>query len=113
MECPMKRLLVFPLACAISLTISCGKIDSPTSPTNVSAACELTLNPTALTAPPNGGSFYTAVTSPCAWSAESADSWISITYGKGTGVGTVTYTLADNPTAGRTGRHGQNRHAGP
>ncbi len=93
----MNRLLVLPLACALSLTMACGKIDLPTSPTNVSAACELTLNPTALAVPPTGGSFYTAVTSPCAWSAESADSWISITYGKGTGVGTVTYAVADNP----------------
>ena len=106
----MNRLLVFPLACALFLTMACGKIDLPTSPTNISAACDLTLNPTAMAAPPTGGSFYTGVTGPCAWNAESADSWISVTYGKGTGVGTVTYNVAEN--VGATAREGHVRIGG-
>jgi hypothetical protein len=110
MECPMNRLLVFPLACALLLTMACGKIDLPTSPTNVSASCELTLNPAAMATPPTGGSFYTGVAGPCAWDAESADSWISVTYGKGTGVGTVTYNVAEN--TGATAREGHVRIGG-
>lgn len=110
MECLMNRLLVFPLACALLLTMACGKIDLPTSPTNISASCELTLNPAAMAAPPNGGSFYTGVAGPCAWDAESADSWISVTYGRGTGVGTVTYNVAEN--TGATAREGQVRIGG-
>jgi len=110
MECPMNRLLVFPLASALLLTMACGKIDLPTSPTNISAACDLTLNPAAMAAPPTGGSFYTGVTGPCEWNAESADSWISVTYGKGTGVGTVTYNVAEN--AGATAREGHVRIGG-
>jgi hypothetical protein len=110
MECLMNRLLVFPLACALLPTMACGKIDLPTSPTNISAACELTLNPPAMAAPPTGGSFYTGVAGPCDWNAESADSWISVTYGKGTGVGTVTYNVAEN--AGATAREGHVRIGG-
>jgi hypothetical protein len=110
MECPMNRLLVFPLACALLLTMACGKIDLPTSPTNISASCELTLNPAAMSTPPTGGSFYTGVAGPCAWDAESADSWISVTYGKGTGVGTVTYNVAEN--TGATPREGHVRIGG-
>src|SRR5688500_14285684 len=99
MERPMTRVpVVTAYACMLFLSMACdGKMYSPTSPTATAGSCQLTIDPRSQTAPPSGGSFYTTVTGPCAWDAVADDSWISVTYGEGTGVGSVTYTVQENP----------------
>ena len=91
----MTRILTATLfACTIPLVVACGKVDLPASPTATS--CDVTINPVASVAPSSGGSFYTAVTSPCAWAASTDVDWITVTYGEGVGVGSVTYTVSAN-----------------
>ncbi len=52
-----------------------------------------------------GGSFSASVTAPatCPWQATGNVAWITVTSGSGTGNGTVTYTVAPNAGAKRTG----------
>src|SRR5687767_419260 len=95
MERPMTRLMALTLfGCTLSLGVACGKADLPVSPTATS--CDVTINPVSHVSPSSGGSFYTAVTSPCAWTASPDVAWISVTYGEGVGVGSVTYTVSAN-----------------
>src|ERR1700752_2691574 len=83
------------LAGLLSLVAACeGKTGiSPSS------SCDLTINPGSQTAPPGGGSFRTAVTTACAWTAASDDGWIAVDTSRGSGVGTVTYTVRPNMDA--------------
>lgn len=73
----------------------------------VDPACNVTLAPTSAVAPPAGATDTVQVTLPtgCAWSAVSNDpAWLTVTGGSsGTGSGTVTYGVAANPGAPRTG----------
>jgi outer membrane biosynthesis protein TonB len=83
------------LAGLLSLVAACeGKTGIPPS-----SSCDLTINPGAQTAPPGGGSFRTAVTSACAWTAASDDAWIAVDTSRGSGVGTVTYAVRPNVDA--------------
>jgi uncharacterized delta-60 repeat protein len=51
-----------------------------------------------------GGNFNVSTSAGCAWTAQSNDSWITITGGSsGDGNGTVTFTVAPNTGAARTG----------
>ena len=85
------------LASVATLTIAgCGgKVSTPSSPTSVSS-CKLTLDPPAQAAAAAGGSFYTAVSGSCAWTTTTDVDWISVGYGQGMGVGSVTYVVAEN-----------------
>jgi hypothetical protein len=68
--------------------------------------CAFTINPTSQTFPAAGGSSSVTVTGAagCTWAAISNDSWITITAGaSGNGSGTVTYSVAVNTGAQRTG----------
>jgi hypothetical protein len=63
--------------------------------------CSYTLNPTAGSVAAGGGtgSFDVAAGSLCSWTATTADSWITITAGSGTGAGTVSYGVSPNGLA--------------
>ncbi|MEW6209454.1 MAG: BACON domain-containing carbohydrate-binding protein [Acidobacteriota bacterium] len=69
--------------------------------------CTYSISPTSQSFPSTGGSGSVTVTTNngfCSWTATTADSWISITSGaSGTGNGTVTFTVANNSGATRTG----------
>ncbi len=65
-------------------------------------ACTFSIAPTAQTFTASGGADMVAVTTPseCGWMAVSNDGFITINSGSsGTGNGTVSYTVAANPTA--------------
>jgi hypothetical protein len=72
-----------------------------------SVVCTYTLLPEIYAFSPSSGTGSVAVTtssSGCSWTATSNQSWISITSGSsGTGNGTVTYSVAANNGAARTG----------
>jgi hypothetical protein len=72
-----------------------------------SSGCTATISAASESFDSNGGTAMTTVTSPagCAWTAVSHASWITVTEGaSGTGNGTVSYSVAPNPTgATRTG----------
>ncbi|MEZ5308604.1 MAG: BACON domain-containing carbohydrate-binding protein [Pyrinomonadaceae bacterium] len=73
---------------------------------NQSSGCAYSIDPTSTSAPPAGASGTVAVTTDtgCDWTATSNDSWISVTSGsKGSGNGTVGYTVAANTGPARTG----------
>jgi len=68
--------------------------------------CSFVVSPTAQSAPAAGGSFSATVAAAptCAWTAGSNASFIGITSGaSGTGSGTVTFSVAANDGAARTG----------
>jgi hypothetical protein len=70
------------------------------------APCPLALNPTAQSVPNAGGSFTTALTAAagCAWTAASDASWLTISSAtSGTGDATISYAVAANSGAPRTG----------
>jgi len=75
------------------------RIVNPTSP------CSFFLSPSMRSFRPIGGTGSVAVTAPvnCAWTSVSNDSFITITSGAGTGAGAVTYSVAANTGAARTG----------
>src|SRR5829696_5881154 len=89
----------------VALTGCGGAVQSPASPTAVavtpspSTSCAAALAPATQNVPVSGGAFYTKVTCPCPWSASASAEWISITFGQGTGIGSVTYDVSANPTA--------------
>jgi hypothetical protein len=70
-------------------------------------ACTYSISPTTVSYPWGGGSSSVAVTasaSTCAWTATSNVSWASITSGaSGTGTGSVSYGVAANSGAARSG----------
>src|SRR5205814_1735026 len=69
--------------------------------------CTFTLSPTSQSFTSDGGSSTVSVTTPtgCSWTASSNATWISITSGSsGSGNGTVSYSVAANPSINtRTG----------
>ncbi len=70
------------------------------------SACTYAITPTAATVPAGRRSATVSVTTDaaCAWSAASNDAWITVTSGvEGTGNGTVTYSVAANSGAARSG----------
>jgi len=71
---------------------------------STASACSFTLSPASASVNGTGGTITFAVTvgSNCAWSASTADSFLSVS-GGGTGNGTVTVTVAANTGAPRTG----------
>ena len=97
---------LFLLACALSLAPACGgAVNVPTSPTTTS--CDLTIAPASQAVTPDGGSFHTRVSGGCAWNATTDENWIAVTFGEGTSLGTVTYTVTAN--AGVSAREGRVR----
>ncbi len=67
----------------------------------------MTLDPTSAAFDVFGGSSSVSVTavSGCAWTASSPDNWITVTGGSpGDGNGTVTYSVAQNTSTGRSGQ---------
>ncbi|MES0337002.1 MAG: BACON domain-containing carbohydrate-binding protein [Candidatus Magnetobacterium sp. LHC-1] len=59
------------------------------------STCPVTLSPMSMTYPSSGGSGNVNVTATCAWTATTADSWITLNSGtSGTGNGVVDYTVA-------------------
>ena len=71
-------------------------------------ACTYAIDPMSASAPAGGATGSVAVTtgSACAWTASSNAAWITVTSasgGGGTGNGTVTYSVAANTGAARTG----------
>ncbi|HEX8196462.1 MAG TPA: carboxypeptidase regulatory-like domain-containing protein [Pyrinomonadaceae bacterium] len=71
------------------------------------APCSFGLNPNGTNAPAAGANnsvTLTASTAGCTWTAVSSDNWISVTgASRGTGSGTVSYVVAANNGAQRTG----------
>lgn len=70
------------------------------------SGCTFSLSPPSESFTASGGSASVNVTTQggCDWSASSPDNWITITSGSsGTGIGTVSYTVAANAGAARTG----------
>ena len=68
--------------------------------------CSYSINSSAADSPTAGGTGSVAVTAPtgCTWTATSNAAWITVTAGaSGTGAGNVTYTVAANTGAARTG----------
>ena len=70
------------------------------------AQCSYSLNPTSFTV---GGTASTQTLSvisgtSCSWTATTSTSWITITNGTGSGIGSVTFSVAQNATGSpRTG----------
>jgi hypothetical protein len=75
--------------------------------------CSYSLSPTSGSVPAGGGtgSFGVSTGSLCAWSATTADSWITVTAGAGPGGGPVSYSVAANPP-GQDARTGHINAAG-
>ncbi|HEY7191028.1 MAG TPA: BACON domain-containing carbohydrate-binding protein [Vicinamibacterales bacterium] len=70
------------------------------------APCRYAISPTSQTVPASGGSGTTNVTTAggCAWTASSNVPWITVTSGaSGTGNGSVSFTVAANTAASRSG----------
>src|SRR5437762_828729 len=83
------------LAGLLSSIAACeGRVSVPPLPT--SASCDLAVNPSTQAVPRSGGSFRTALTGTCAWTATTNDSWIAIGTAQGSGTGSVTYTVQPN-----------------
>ncbi len=76
--------------------------------TQTGVACTYAISPTAASYAPLGGSGTATVTATqgCNWTSSSDSSWLAITSGAaGTGNGSVTYSVTNNPTSvARTGR---------
>jgi hypothetical protein len=71
-----------------------------------SGSCTYSISPAQRSHPGAGGAGTINVTADagCNWTAVTADAWITITSGTGTGNGVVNYTVAANPgPGGRTG----------
>jgi hypothetical protein len=72
----------------------------------ISAGCTYSLTPSATNVPATASTGSVAVNAPpgCAWSASSGNSFLSVTAGaNGSGVGTVSFSVAANTGSGRTG----------
>ena len=74
---------------------------------NQAVSCVGSLNPVSATVAAGGGtgpSIAVTVVPGCAWTASTADGWLTITQGaSGTGNGTVAFSATANPGAARTG----------
>jgi subtilisin family serine protease len=82
------------------------------------SGCNFSVSPASLPQFPaagGNGSFQITTGAGCQWTAASAAEWIAITNGSGTGAGTVTFTVAPNPTqqprAGQIVRTGDSLYA--
>jgi hypothetical protein len=75
--------------------------------TSATLPCAVSISPASLSLAANGGSGQIAVSSTsstCAWTAVSNASWITVNTASGTGNGTASFTVANNPsTSQRTG----------
>jgi hypothetical protein len=82
-------------------------IASQTFTVDQAGNCSATLNPTSLSSPVGGGTgnqVAVTVVAGCAWTATSNAPWLTITNGaSGNGNGTVTFTVAANTSAARSG----------
>src|SRR5262245_52970548 len=70
------------------------------------AQCSYTLNPTTFSAAgtPSTQTLSVITGTACSWSATTTTSWITITSGAGSGIGSVTFSVAQNATGSpRTG----------
>ena len=88
-----------PTINARSATITAG--GQVYSITQDGIACTYSLSPSSNNFDSNGGGASFTMTSPtgCAWTASSSDGWVTITAGaSGNGNGTISYTVASNPT---------------
>ena len=88
-----------PTINARSATITAG--GQVYSITQDGIACTYSLSPGSNNFDSNGGGASFGMTSPtgCAWTASSSDGWVTITAGgSGSGSGTISYTVASNPT---------------
>ncbi len=90
--------------------ILCGTIEDTLAGVNGAAtgapACTYAIDPVSASYPVAGGSGSVTVTAPpcCAWTAVANDAWITVTGGaSGTGNGTVSYSVAANSGAARSG----------
>lgn len=95
--CPSRR--GAPSLALLLLLIACGGEKSPATPTPV---CSFAIAPGSRSFASDGGSATVAVTTGagCTWTASAAVSWIVVTAGgTGSGPGTVSYTVAANPSA--------------
>ena len=72
---------------------------------NQSSGCTYVISPTSASFGVNGGSgsFSITTTAVCPWTAVSNVSWITVDSGSGSGNGTITFTVAANTGAARTG----------
>jgi hypothetical protein len=99
-----RRSLV-PAACLVAvLASSCSKNNTP--PPTTTPSCSFSVVQPTTTFGPEGGTSSAAVTagSGCAWTATSSASFVTITQGaSGSGNGTVTFSVAVNTGAERTG----------
>lgn len=75
------------------------------SVTQAGVSCSFSISPGSQAVAVTGGSGTFGVTAPagCSWSATSNDSWITATSGGDGGAGTVSYSVAPNTGAARTG----------
>jgi hypothetical protein len=66
--------------------------------------CVLSLSPTSLSIPIEGGSssFKVSVEAGCAWSVDRAPSWVALRLKSGTGASDVGFAVAQNPGAPRS-----------
>ena len=83
---------------------------TPTPPTPTPSACTFTVQPTSRHFPYTGGSDVITITASrpdCGWSVVSDSSWITgsdgVSSGFGTGSGTLSYSVFQNPGGPRTG----------
>jgi hypothetical protein len=71
------------------------------------SGCSYAINPNNQSISKNGGtgfSFAVTAGAGCTWAAATTDSWLTVTAGaSGAGNGTVTFSVANNPGANRTG----------
>ena len=71
--------------------------------TQAAASCEFAIAPSSATVGSAGGTGSFTVTSNCTWTATTSARWITLAGASGSGEGTVSYTVAANPSAdGRT-----------
>jgi hypothetical protein len=66
-----------------------------------SVACSYSLSPASASVDPAGGgsaSFIVTATNGCSWTANTPASWIDVAGGSGLGVGSVSLTVAPNPS---------------
>ena len=92
------------IAAVSSIVAACDRQKSPTEPT---PTCAYTISPASSSTGSEGGAVAVTVTTTpgCAWTATSANGWITVTAGAtGTGPGSVTYSVdANASTSARTG----------
>lgn len=90
----------------VLLPLSATRHDAYVAKVGTAGACIYSIIPTSQSFPTSGGRGSVSVTaaSGCTWNAISSASWISITSGSnGSGIGTVSYSVAPNTGGSRAG----------